>query len=233
MITVSLIGEIAGKNDRALLLQTQAHLERGIQWISLYKATFESVCDGSMDVSLMHSELLYALTRVRVKLASTILQSGSYHTHYSIVHVTLPLCVCVCVCMCVCVCVCVCVSATPEMTQKPSSLPKKVLERQKKVEQHQVLLSTLTAQDTPVKSLDQLRTECGRNHYHTALLAMLESVFTQSITHTKRVGLLKVVYSYCVFLIHSPRLLLLLCVCVCVCVCVVTAGSSVTARTTW
>lgn len=85
--------------------------------------------------------------------------------------------------------------ATPEPTLKPSSLKKKVCERRDKEEQRCVFLSSLSAHDTPVQSLDQLREECGNSHYHTALLAMLDAAFTPRLPDTRRAALLQVTSS--------------------------------------
>ena len=99
---------------------------------------------------------------------------GDVHTHTY----TLSLCVFV-------------VQPTPESTRKPSSLHKKVQERQTKAEQRQSLLSSLTAHDAPVKTLSQLREECGHSLYHKAVLAMLEAAFTPA-SQAKKTALLKV-----------------------------------------
>ena len=69
-----LAGEVGVRSDRGLLLQTKSHLERGLGWVSLSRVEGEGVLVG---VELMHSELLYSLTRVNVKLADTLPPPGN------------------------------------------------------------------------------------------------------------------------------------------------------------
>ena len=72
---MSAAGEgFAGENDRDVLLETQSLLERGLRWTHL----FRSSCTGGKEdpVAMMHGELCYALTRVKVKLAATIPPPG-------------------------------------------------------------------------------------------------------------------------------------------------------------
>ena len=83
------------------------------------------------------------------------------------------------------------ISATPEPTLKPSSLHRKVRERQEKAEKRQNLLSSLPAHDTPVHSLVDLRSECRHNHYQLALLSMLEAALSPRLTPPKRTNLLQ------------------------------------------
>ncbi|CAI7994017.1 Cilia- and flagella-associated protein 54 [Geodia barretti] len=144
----------AGENDRDVLLETQSLLERGLRWTHL----FRSSCTGGKEdpVAMMHGELCYALTRVKVKLAATIPPP-----------------------------------ATPEPSLKPSSLHRKMRERQEKAERRDILLSSLPATSTPVPSLADLKTHCGQNHYSLALLSMLEAALAPpQLTPAQRTNLL-------------------------------------------
>ena len=194
--------------DRAELLKTLAYLEEGLGWVCLAREEsdmesgaghLESGAECQHDIkplALLHSELCYVNTRVRVKLAATVPPPGSYITHVHGKYVY--------VCMTTTdvhrianssfsfFLVCGVCSATPEPTLKPSSLQKKVLERREKEEQCHALLSSLSAHDTPVPPLSQLRAECRSNHYHKALLSMLEAVFTPRLTQGRKTALMQV-----------------------------------------
>ena len=97
------------ENDRELLLEAQTHLERGLKWVQLYRATKKVEKMEKMEekegeeVAVLHGELCYVLTRVRVKLAATVpppgensLLSSNMHTHLQ------PSTVCVVCVLCVC-----------------------------------------------------------------------------------------------------------------------------------
>ena len=82
-------------------------------------------------------------------------------------------------------------SATPEPSLKPSSLHRKMRERQEKAERRDILLSSLPATSTPVPSLADLKTHCGQNQYSLALLSMLEAALAPpQLTPAQRTNLL-------------------------------------------
>ena len=158
-------------------------------------------------LALLHSELCYASTRVRVKLAATVPPPGLYmyihnvftHTCVFVIDIYLMKCW-------IKVAkyantlffssfLCGLSSATPEPTLKASSLQKKVLERREKEEQRHAFLSSLSAHDMPIPPLSQQRSECHSSHHHTALLSMLEAVFTPRLTQGRKTALLQVLYS--------------------------------------
>ena len=92
------------ENDRELLLEAQTHLERGLKWVQLYRATEKKMekmeeKEGE-EVAVLHGELCYVLTRVRVKLAATVPPPGENSLLSSNIHTHLPSTVCVlCVCL--------------------------------------------------------------------------------------------------------------------------------------
>ena len=100
------------ENDRELLLEAQTHLERGLEWVQLYRATKKKKMEKmeekvekmeekeGEEVSVLHGELCYVLTRVRVKLAATVPPPGENSLLSSNLHTHLPSTVCVCVCVC-------------------------------------------------------------------------------------------------------------------------------------
>ena len=90
------------ENDRELLLEAQTHLERGLKWVQQYRATEKKVekMVGEEEVAVLHGELCYVLTRVRVKLAATVPPPGENSLLSSNMHTHLPSTVCV---FCVCV----------------------------------------------------------------------------------------------------------------------------------
>ena len=137
---------------------------------------------GQSGLALVHSELLYALTRVRVKLTATVPPPGGYNPLIKANSLVVRMSVC---------------SATPDPTLKPSSLLTKVQGKREKAEQRRALLASLSAHDAPVQPLSQLRAECGSSHYHTALLAMLEAVFTPTLSHSRRTALAQVTEALC------------------------------------
>ena len=86
--------------DQTELLEARSHLERGLRWIHLSRASRSSreKAGGEEErerdpVTLMHAELYYALTRVRVKLAATVPPPGG--------HLSSSLRTSDCVCVCV------------------------------------------------------------------------------------------------------------------------------------
>ena len=70
--------------DRAQLLKTLSYLDEGLAWVRLVREESEMEERGighQQDIqplALLHSELCYASTRVRVKLAATVPPPGSY-----------------------------------------------------------------------------------------------------------------------------------------------------------
>ena len=186
------------KYDRALLLQAEATLQKGVEWVCLSRADKAEVAEGGAaeGLALLHSELCYAVIRVRVKLATTVPQPGRSEYCSRSEKRLYSLSLSLSLSLCVCVCVCVCCSVTPEPTMKPSSLQKKVRERQAKMEQHQLFLASLSAQESPVQSLTQLRLRCGSDCYQTALLAMLSAAFTHTLKQNKREALAQVTLNH-------------------------------------
>ena len=73
--------EVAVQYDRATLLKTLTHLNRGMGWVQLSRADItngKQLDEHSEALSLLHGELSYVLTRVKVKLAATIPPPGQY-----------------------------------------------------------------------------------------------------------------------------------------------------------
>lgn len=72
--------EVAVQYDRATLLKTLTHLNKGIGWIQLARADSKAnggqLDERSKELSLLHGELCYVLTRMKVKLAATIPPPG-------------------------------------------------------------------------------------------------------------------------------------------------------------
>ena len=84
--------------DRAQLLKTLSYLDEGLGWVRLARDDREMEERGDQHdiqaLALLHSELCYASTRVRVKLAATVPPPGSctqclYVRVYTVVHVCL------------------------------------------------------------------------------------------------------------------------------------------------
>ena len=71
--------EVAVQYDRATLLKTLTHLNKGMEWVQLARADITNrgqLDDHNEALSLLHGELCYVLTRVKVKLAATIPPPG-------------------------------------------------------------------------------------------------------------------------------------------------------------
>ena len=83
-------------------------------------------------------------------------------------------------------------TAPPESTQKLSSLKSKVKEREERQRQRERMLAELTAPTIPVANESQLREECGKNHWSTALVLMLEACTSPRIDREDRERLMKV-----------------------------------------
>ena len=77
------VGGEVGCDDRDMLLETQCLLQKGLRWTHLFRSSHRGGGEmrgegeeGEDPVVLMHGELVYALTRVRVKLAATLPPPG-------------------------------------------------------------------------------------------------------------------------------------------------------------
>ena len=93
-----------------------------------------------------------------------------------------------------------------EGTQKPSSLRSKVKERREKEEKWQRTLSGLTAANVSVETEAELRARCGRDRYSTALLLMLQASSSSSrLEPPAREALLEVGYRVIDTLISNCR----------------------------